>query len=51
MHGTPRLTRLLPLLALVLLGALLPLFVPQYYLYIGNMLMMYAVLALGDCTK
>lgn len=47
MHGTPRLTRLLPLLALVLLGALLPLFVPQYYLYIGNMLMMYAVLALG----
>ena len=47
MHGTPRLTRLLPLLALALLGALLPQFVPQYYLYIGNVLMMYAVLALG----
>jgi branched-chain amino acid transport system permease protein len=47
MYGTPALSRLLPLLALLLLGALLPWFVPQYFLYIGNVLMMYAVLAIG----
>jgi branched-chain amino acid transport system permease protein len=47
MYGTPALSRLLPLLALLLLGALLPWFVTQYFLYIGNVLMMYAVLASG----
>jgi branched-chain amino acid transport system permease protein len=46
-YGTPAIARLLPLLVLVLLGALLPWFLPQYFLYIGNVLMMYAVLAIG----
>jgi branched-chain amino acid transport system permease protein len=32
---------------LLALGALLPLVLPEYYLYLGNMLMMYAILALG----
>jgi branched-chain amino acid transport system permease protein len=36
-----------PLLALAVLGFVLPLWLPQYHLYIGNVLMMYAVLALG----
>jgi len=47
MYGTPALSRLAPLLALVVAALLLPWFVPQYYLYIGNVLMMYAVLAIG----
>ena len=36
-----------PLLGLIVLGLVLPHFVPQYFLYIGNVLMMYAVLAIG----
>ena len=47
MYGTPALLRMLPLLALVVVGFVLPHLVPQYYLYIGNVLMMYAVLAIG----
>ncbi len=47
MFGTPAPSRMLPLLALILLGVVLPWFVPQYFLYIGNVLMMYAVLAIG----
>lgn len=47
MYGTPRLSRLAPLLILLLAGIVLPFFVPQYFLYIGNVLMMYAVLAIG----
>ena len=47
MYGSPRFSRMVPLLALVLLGVVLPPFVPQYFLYIGNTLMMYAVLAIG----
>lgn len=47
MYGTPRLVSLAPLLALIVLGFVLPRFVPQYFLFIGNLLMMYAVLAIG----
>jgi branched-chain amino acid transport system permease protein len=38
---------LAPLLILLALGAALPPLLPQYFLYLGNVLMMYAVLALG----
>ena len=47
MFGTPTWSRLAPLLALLVLGVLLPQFAPQYFLYVGNLLMMYAVLAIG----
>ena len=35
------------ILVLLALGFLLPLVLPEYYLYLGNTLMMYAILALG----
>ncbi len=47
MYGSPSLARLAPLLILLVLGAVLPPLLPQYFLYLGNLLMMYAVLALG----
>lgn len=47
MYGSPSWQRLAPLLVLIVVGAVLPPLVPQYYLYLGNVLMMYAVLALG----
>lgn len=47
MYGTPALSRILPLLLLVVAGFVLPQLLPQYFLYLGNMLMMYAILALG----
>ena len=47
MYGSPSWRRLTPLLLLLVLGAVLPQFLPQYFLYLGNVLMMYAVLALG----
>ena len=47
MYGSPSLGRLLPLLGLVVVGFVLPRFVAEYYLYLGNVLMMYAVLAIG----
>lgn len=47
MYGSPSLCRLAPLLLLLAAGLLLPQVLPQYYLYLGNVLMMYAVLALG----
>ncbi len=47
MYGTPLVARLAPLLLLIVLGFALPRFVPQYFLFIGNLLMMYAVLAIG----
>lgn len=47
MYGTPAVLRMLPLLVLIAVGFVLPHRVPQYYLYIGNVLMMYAVLAIG----
>jgi branched-chain amino acid transport system permease protein len=36
-----------PILALLALGFVLPLVLPEYFLYLGNTLMMYAILALG----
>lgn len=47
MYGSPSLARLAPLTALILIGVLAPMFVAQYFLYMGNMLMMYAILAIG----
>ena len=47
MYGSPSLRRLLPLLALVVLGFVLPMLTSQYVLYIGNYLMTFAVLAIG----
>lgn len=47
MYGSPSWRRFAPLLILLALGAVLPQLVPQYFLYLGNVLMMYAVLAIG----
>ena len=47
MYGSPSWQRLAPLLLLLALGAVLPQLLPQYFLYLGNVLMMYAVLAIG----
>jgi branched-chain amino acid transport system permease protein len=47
MYGSPSLARLAPLLLLVAIGLLLPGNLPQYYLYLCNVIMMYAVLAIG----
>jgi branched-chain amino acid transport system permease protein len=46
-HGSPSLARLSPLLLLLIAGFVLPQLLPQYFLFLGNTLMMYAVLALG----
>ncbi|HVZ42207.1 MAG TPA: branched-chain amino acid ABC transporter permease [Ramlibacter sp.] len=47
MFGSPSPRQLAPAFALILLGLILPHLLPQYFLYAGNLLMMYAVLALG----
>ena len=47
MHGSPPLSRLAWLLVLLAAGLVLPLVLPQYFLYLGNFLMMFAVLAIG----
>ena len=47
MFDSPRLKSMLPLVLLILIGFLLPGRVPEYYLYLANVLMMYAVLAIG----
>lgn len=47
MFGAPPLTRFAPLLLLLIAGFALPYLLPQYFLFLGNILMMYAVLALG----
>ncbi len=47
MFGAPTPRQFFLILLLVVLGFLLPLVLPQYFLFIGNMLMMYTVLALG----
>ena len=47
MYGSPSLARLAPLLLLVAIGFVLPGRLPQYYLYLCNVIMMYAVLAIG----
>jgi branched-chain amino acid transport system permease protein len=46
-YGAPSLARLAPLLVLVAVGFALPDRLPQYYLYLCNVIMMYAVLAIG----
>lgn len=47
MYGSPSLMRLAPLVILLAAGLILPHVLPQYFLFLGNVLMMYAVLALG----
>lgn len=47
MHGAPPRRQLLALGALVVAGFVLPHVLPDYYLYIGNLLMTYLVLAIG----
>ena len=47
MYGSPPLVRLAPLLLLLIAGFVLPHLLRQYFLFLGNILMMYAVLALG----
>ena len=47
MYGAPPLARLALLVPLLVAGVVLPLLLPQYFLYLGNFLMMFAVLALG----
>lgn len=47
MYGAPPLRRLSLLLLLIAAGFALPLVLPQYFLYLGNFLMTFAVLALG----
>jgi len=46
-YGAPPLRRLSLLLLLIAAGFALPLVLPQYFLYLGNFLMTFAVLALG----
>src|SRR5438128_3218168 len=45
--GSPPLARFAPLVLLLIAGFALPNMLPQYFLFLGNILMMYAVLALG----
>jgi len=45
--GSPPLARFAPLALLLIAGFALPQVLPQYFLFLGNILMMYAVLALG----
>jgi branched-chain amino acid transport system permease protein len=47
LFGSPPLARLAPLAILLIAGFVLPYLLPQYFLFLGNILMMYAVLALG----
>lgn len=47
MFGSPSRRQLLPLAAMVLLSPLLAWVVPEYLLYVGNVLMMDAILAIG----
>src|SRR5262249_455030 len=47
MYGEPSSRTLIGLVVLPALGLLLPLVLPEYLLYLGNSLMMYAILALG----
>src|SRR5215475_2769122 len=47
MHGAIPTRSFAGLLVLLALGLVLPLVLPEYFLYLGNTLMMYAILALG----
>jgi len=46
-YGSPPTARLALLLLLPIAGVVLPYLLPQYFLFLGNILLMYAVLALG----
>ena len=47
MYGEPTWRNFAGIGAFLILGAVLPLVLPEYFLYLGNTLMMYAILALG----
>jgi branched-chain amino acid transport system permease protein len=47
MYGSPPARALLPLIALIVAAFALQRLLPQYFLYIGNMLMMYTILVIG----
>jgi branched-chain amino acid transport system permease protein len=47
MHGAPRPKHLAMLALLVLAGFVLPQVLPDYFLYMGNLLMVYVILAIG----
>jgi branched-chain amino acid transport system permease protein len=47
MHGAPGVKQLALLAVLVVAGFVLPWLLRDYYLYIGNLLMMYVILAIG----
>lgn len=47
MYGAPTLRQLAPLAALVLVAFVLQQLLPQYFLYVGNVLMMYVILVIG----
>ena len=47
MYGEPTLRAFAGVAVLLLFGLVLPLMLPEYFLYLGNTLMMYAILALG----
>jgi branched-chain amino acid transport system permease protein len=47
MYGEVSLRSVILFLVLIALSFLLPVFLPVYYLYLGNELMMYAILAIG----
>ena len=47
MYGELSLRTFAGIVVLLALGVLLPLVLPEYFLYLGNTLMMYAILALG----
>ena len=47
MYGDPPRKQLIALGVLVVAGLVLPRVLPDYFLYIGNLLMMYAILAIG----
>ena len=47
MYGELTLRAFAGIVVLLALGFLLPLVLPEYFLYLGNTLMMYAILALG----
>lgn len=47
MFGAPKGRQFIGIALLLLAGVVLPFVLPQYLLYMGNLLMMYAVLALG----
>ena len=47
MYGAPALRSFTGVIVLLVLGFVLPQLLPEYFLYLGNTLMMYAILALG----